>query len=206
MPVEGCPCCVSDEEVAQLHAQPMEKLGEKILDRFIWSATLTWGDLNDLKHFLPRILELALDGQFDLWILAQRLESTKWREWPEVEISALEDAFELAWQIALKSENSGLLQEWLELYAALQEPISRRLLSWMNSENPQLRCEFAAWIASGQWQNQQLPNINELFTSQFTDALETQFFESTDPSCADTFSQAVDLVRSLAVWKSRNEN
>src|SRR5438128_364366 len=59
----------------------------------------TWGDEEDFKHFLPRILELwsedegfLLNGADQLW---SKLESANWREWPENEKQALKNVLDV---------------------------------------------------------------------------------------------------------------
>ena len=60
--VEGCPCCVSAEDQARLRSKPLRLLIDGDLGGFAFSALSTWGTLHDLKHFLPRILELVANG------------------------------------------------------------------------------------------------------------------------------------------------
>ncbi len=205
VPLWGCPCCVSAESVAELHAKPLEKLERDILDTFTWSAALTWGELDDLKHFLPRILELTLAGDFDLWLLSLRLDALQWRDWPLEEVLAVRDFLHFAWRHFVQKEDSDLMGDWLELFSTLREPIIELLWMWADSPSARMRCRFAEWIARGQWQNEKIPDISEMFTPELTGKLETYFFENPNGPDAETFAQAVDLVRSLAVWK-QNEN
>jgi len=62
-------------------------------------ALTTWGEVTDLKHFLPRILELlaqldatqdwAIDGE----LIASKLRYADWRKWPADEQDALTQFF-----------------------------------------------------------------------------------------------------------------
>ena len=61
--VTGCPCCVSPEEEARLHSRQLRELSGDDVGSFAFSALNTWGTLTDLKHFLPRILELYAAGE-----------------------------------------------------------------------------------------------------------------------------------------------
>ena len=56
---EGCPCCVSDSDKRRLFSKPLSDLSPDDLGRFAWKALTTWGTVEDLKHFLPRLLELV---------------------------------------------------------------------------------------------------------------------------------------------------
>lgn len=88
--VAGCPCCVTEEERKRLHARRLRELSATDLDAFAFSALNTWGTLTDLKHFLPRILELyaARELSTDLQILYGKIVQEG--PWADVERKALE--------------------------------------------------------------------------------------------------------------------
>jgi hypothetical protein len=54
--VEFCPHCVTAAEEARLHGAPLRQLDRCALRRYAGRAITTWGTVNDLKHFLPRII------------------------------------------------------------------------------------------------------------------------------------------------------
>lgn len=89
--VAGCPCCVSEEAQARLHAKRLRELGGDALGGFAFSALNTWGTLTDFKHFLPRILELwARDAiGADLQIIYGKFVQDG--PWTDEEWDALED-------------------------------------------------------------------------------------------------------------------
>lgn len=62
----------------------------------------TWGNVDDYRHFLPRIAELISSGQaggsygVDLDMVGNKLAYAKWRAWPDEEQRAIEE-----WLLAL---------------------------------------------------------------------------------------------------------
>jgi len=53
-----CPCCVTPAAMTDLTSRPLGELDDE-LNLFTSNALTTWGDVEDLKHFLPRLLERA---------------------------------------------------------------------------------------------------------------------------------------------------
>src|SRR5436305_1383844 len=79
---EGCPCCVSGDDKKRLFSKPLESLTCDDLGRFAWKVLSTWGTVTDLKHFLPRMLELiALDecAYLDREVLLGKLRLGNWQ-------------------------------------------------------------------------------------------------------------------------------
>lgn len=75
---------------------------------FAGKALTTWGDADDYRYFLPRILELATQpdeqsGWVNLEIIVGKLEYARWRRWPEAEQRAI-DEFLTAWWSATVHE------------------------------------------------------------------------------------------------------
>lgn len=96
--VEGCPCCVGAADQAKLHARPLRALGEEELRRYAFKALTTWGTEDDLRHFLPRILELVAWNQLgiDPQTVLGKLAYGHWERWPGDERAAIR-AFLDAW-------------------------------------------------------------------------------------------------------------
>jgi hypothetical protein len=105
---EGCPCCVSDNDKRRLFSRPLGELTSDDLGRFAWKALTTWGTVEDLKGFLPRLLELlALDDcdTFDLEVLLGKLRLGRWQSWPETERVAVENFLTAIWGNSLAFES-----------------------------------------------------------------------------------------------------
>lgn len=99
----ACAHCVeagvipADAEDA-LHAKPLRALDITALTPYVKEATLGWGSVDDLRHFLPRLLELLAQGHLELphHDIASTLARIGWRWWNAAEREAIE-AFVRAW-------------------------------------------------------------------------------------------------------------
>jgi len=92
--IDGCPCCVSDQDESSLHRKPLHELTAEDLSRYAFKALTTWGTKNDFKHFLPRLFELVpepegITWELDIEVLFGKLRYGKWETWPEGEQKAI---------------------------------------------------------------------------------------------------------------------
>jgi len=62
--MDACPCCVTDEDMGRLCSKELRGLEENDISLYAYKAMTTWGDVEDFKHFLPRIFELASASGF----------------------------------------------------------------------------------------------------------------------------------------------
>ncbi len=71
----------------------MKELTGEDLSLFAGKVILTWGDENDYRFYLPRILELTaeLKTPYDIWTLYSRLEDANWKTWNDDEQTAISD-------------------------------------------------------------------------------------------------------------------
>jgi hypothetical protein len=103
--VQGCDHCVFPEDNDLIHSLALKRLGARELSKFSYKALTTWGDADDLRHFLPRLLELVTTdetvGGIDTPILFGKLRYAGWRQWPEKEQEALLRFFETYWPCML---------------------------------------------------------------------------------------------------------
>ena len=81
--MNGSPLYDLDEWNRSLFSKPLPNLTSEDLSRFAGKAISTWGDTNDLKHFLPRLFELTafLDTPYDVGILYQKLQDGGFQTW-----------------------------------------------------------------------------------------------------------------------------
>ncbi|HYF65229.1 MAG TPA: hypothetical protein VD886_20545 [Herpetosiphonaceae bacterium] len=82
-PVPGCPCCVTAEDQRALAA------GQ--IGRFAFKALTTWGEVEDFKHFLPRLFDHDAEQALD------KLGYAEWRAWPQPEQRAVEEYLAALW-------------------------------------------------------------------------------------------------------------
>lgn len=96
--MEGCPCCVSEGDKSALHSKSLRELTEEDIQRYAYKAMTTWGEVEDFKHYLPRIFELASTTEFivDTFVVLGKLDYAHWKSWPRDEVTAIEK-FLLAW-------------------------------------------------------------------------------------------------------------
>jgi hypothetical protein len=88
--VEGCDCCVDPEDKSELAAAPLRTINNAALDKFASKALTTWGDDDDFKHFLPRLLELETSGGLDSnTAVSSKIVYADWHKWPAEERDAV---------------------------------------------------------------------------------------------------------------------
>lgn len=102
--IEGCPCCVFPKDQERIRIRPLQELTGDDLLYYSGKAMTTWGNVEDFKHFLPRLLELLAfeDYGYMPGILIGKLAFAHWRNWPEVEQAAVEAYFIAIWQVLLQ--------------------------------------------------------------------------------------------------------
>jgi hypothetical protein len=90
-----CDCCVGEADELEIRSAPLRDLTPEQLQGFAASSLMTWGDLIDVKHFLPRLFEIAANEGYpndypDLETLVGLLDRGDWRTWPDGEQAAVE--------------------------------------------------------------------------------------------------------------------
>jgi len=73
------------------------------LGLYVFHAMTTVGDVDDFRHFLPRILELALSTEFPVAreVVPGKLRYAKWTEWPAGESQAVRAYLAELWRTTL---------------------------------------------------------------------------------------------------------
>ena len=135
--VEGCPCCVSAEDEAVLHLQPLRRMTAEHLSRYAFKSLTTWGDEDDFRHFLPRLLELTADPHqydVDLDAITGKLEYAKWTQWPEPEQKAVRFYLLALWHLGLTlPPEEVLLGGYLGAIGLAEEDLAPYLELWQNT-------------------------------------------------------------------------
>jgi hypothetical protein len=114
--LEGSPLKDVDGIFRDITSEPLRKLPADKLSHFAFSSIWTVGDVDDLRHFLPRILELgATTGTLiAIETLASKLKEI-WTDWPAAEQEAIERVFLAAFEYRLhRSPHQLGAWEWLE--------------------------------------------------------------------------------------------
>jgi hypothetical protein len=133
--IPGCEHCVDITLEVPLHANPLRLLSADDLNLYAFKAMTTWGELEDFKHFLPRLLELAAsDHQFDHDYVAYKLDYARWQSWPQEERHAIVRYLLALWRVVLSAYPSPLRHlpagDWLEWLAALGLDLTIYLATW----------------------------------------------------------------------------
>lgn len=101
----GCPCCVSESDIALLHGKTLRNLDGNDLSKYTFKAMTTWGTDEDFKHFLPRILELFATGGLgvDTSVVLGKLNYGGWDKWTEAEKNAVIRVLMASWANRIKN-------------------------------------------------------------------------------------------------------
>jgi hypothetical protein len=130
----GCPCCVNAGDASVLFSRPLERLSADDLRRFTRKVLTTWGDEQDFKHFLPRMLELLvvdLAAPVNCDDVFLKLALAKWREWPSVERVAVEGYIQAIWRRCITDEDVVFhLDGWLGSFAIAGVDLEPFLKEW----------------------------------------------------------------------------
>jgi hypothetical protein len=104
-----------------LRCKKLKELTEEDLSLFAGKVILTWGDENDYKFYLPRILELTADLKtpYDIWTLYSRLEDANWKTWNEDEQTAINDFTIELWSNLLNDNSEKAEREFKDYFHAI---------------------------------------------------------------------------------------
>ena len=214
---EGCPCCVSDADKRRLFSKPLEELTADDLARFAWSALLTWGSVEDLKHFLPRLMELIAINEcapLEREVLLGTLRLAEWKAWPERERDALVEFLNAAWFDCLSSQGGSVwldellcglgravdnLRPYLERWSECRLRTAYEHLVQYVDEN-QARLLKRRHLANSFWSNaepQMLQVVEWLLSPKTSEGLERLFRENADAEFSDALAAAIDRLNGL---------
>lgn len=127
--IEFCECCISADEINVLCTQLVRELSERDLERYSWSAPIAIGTAKDFLYFLPRLLELSLDGVSSLYFLEGLME--RFREQAAARITpeqraALDDFFRQAiLNCCRKPDRAYLIADWFTASAIAGYDVSK---------------------------------------------------------------------------------
>jgi hypothetical protein len=101
-----------------LISKKLRDLTDKDLSLFAGKVILTWGDENDYKFYLPRILELTaeLKTPYDIWTLYSRLEDADWKTWNEDEQTAINNFTLELWNNLLNDNSEKAEWEFIDYF------------------------------------------------------------------------------------------
>jgi len=107
----------------------------------------TVGDVDDFRHFLPRIFELlvdgALTGEIDPEIVLGKLTYGGWFNWPEPEQAAIRAYLGILWQ---RGRCTAEAQSWLCAIARAEPDVLPYLDAWAHDPSPAAQAALAAFL------------------------------------------------------------
>lgn len=158
-PVIGCTCCVSRADQERIASKVLRHLDGYDLERFAWKAMSTWGDENDFKHFLPRILELMSDAKErrdlpDLFVIFGKLGYCK--KWTEHERETVTNYLLEFWRWILaghpgREEDSLTASEYLEAMLYGVDDFAPFLNAWRDMRVPSSLRQLAEMVRYYSW-------------------------------------------------------
>jgi hypothetical protein len=217
-PVEGCPHCTSVADDQRLRGKPLRQLNGDDLERFAFKAVSTLGTVDDLKHFLPRLLEIAgRDGGVggtEFEIVLGKLNYAGWAHWPRAQRAAIEQCLIALWQHLLGAFPASLgadtclcgiaqavddLSPFLDVWRRETSlPAMQHLADFIDSNVPMVpkrrRLRNAFWGERGQQMQQVLDWLVQPATSL---QLEEAFFRFAAEPAAAELSRALDLQEAM---------
>jgi hypothetical protein len=140
--ISGCPCCVSDSDRLTLHSKQLRDLQEDDISRYAFKAISTWGDIDDFKHYLPRIFELLSTTDFivDTFVILGKLDYANWTDWEQEEQDAIID-FLYSWWTDFASNKDYFDREVLIEINKLTKDLPKLLDLWsIDIEKNSFKC------------------------------------------------------------------
>lgn len=141
--VQGCDCCVSPDDQRRLRSKPLRSLEAEDLTRFAFKAMTTWGTVEDYKHHLPRILELAATREgrgspgLDYDVILGKLSHGGLASWPTLEQQALAAYWHAALRSTLEVEDDdGLFASTLRALLPVELDVEGVLAQLAADERP----------------------------------------------------------------------
>lgn len=213
--VAGCPHCVGDDDQRDLRRVPLRQLTGDDVEHYAFKAISTWGDADDLRHFLPRLLELAARGDLtvDVATVVGKLRLAQWSGWPPDQREAIETFAGAWWRRTLTiypapddaatvlqavaqavDDLSPFLSAWLD---PPTEPAARHLAAFIDVLAHSVRRRPTGLVLRGWWHDQPAQLLTWLARPALRDTMESAFFDAGSAPIAAELSAAVDQLAGL---------
>jgi hypothetical protein len=206
-PVQGCPHCVFKDDQERIASKELRQLDDSDLAQFAWKAMTTWGEEDDFKHFLPRILELMSDAReknlLDRFVIFGKLKYCKvWSEQEQESITNYLLAY-WRWILADRPGCEGYYEagSYLGDVTDLVDDITPFLNIWQEMMHvPSSLRHLAAMICYHPWESRLIQHKQSwawLCEDATKEMLEEGFYAYMDESWVEELSLAVDV---LELW------
>jgi hypothetical protein len=210
--MEGCPCCVSNADKEKIHSKPLEKLESDDLSRYAFKALTTWGDVDDFKHYLPRIFELLSTTNFivDTFVVLGKLSYGQWRTWEPSEQNSIETFLYAWWEDLIQTRDFYDTQPFFEILKLTNNNIDKLLELWQIDVHHRSFRNYVDFIfdqyynlvnTRGDFKNMDLSTCEKLkvWIRKNSPTLEAGYFyfESTDQEFAAKISDALYVLERM---------
>ncbi len=131
---DPCMHCHTDADERRLHGAPLRELSAGDLRQFTDGSLMVWGGLGDLKHFLPRILEIAGTEGFDypdVEVVYGHLAYGDLPSWPAPERAAVLGFAMAHWQAVLDDDAD--IEALLAALMLIEDDLTPYLTVWERS-------------------------------------------------------------------------
>jgi hypothetical protein len=155
--LESSPLRDANAILSDLTAAPLRKLSTSQIGYYAGCAITTVGDENDYRHFLPRILELAITEScsmgLDPEVIASKIKLTNWLNWPTPQRTAIAELYRSAFLDLMKpnsvlgDDNIGMAESWLCGFVLLEQNLEPLLEEVLNSRSIVESLHFVTLIA-----------------------------------------------------------
>lgn len=210
---------MGQEEERRLHLSSLRGLGASDLSRYARKAMTTWGGVDDFRHFLPRLFELAahdalgFDIEIDIEILFGKLRCANWEAWPDKEQAAVRKYLHALWSATLRGEiEPHQVEDLLCCLACATDEIEPILEAWVEPPDSYRLQLLASWLLSGEalgnvfWHPEARSRARAwLLDAHISERLEACFFAG-DDAMQDATSRALDgigLLRQAPLRRGR---
>lgn len=205
--VDVCDHCVSPEEVQATRAAPLRELTASVLAPYAGNALSTWGEEDEFRYFLPRLLELIVLEELDGWFYGSLLLNkvgVRWEEWRAREREAIIGLVGVWWERTLKHYPRDVdVMTMIEIIAdGLGLGLDPYLAEW-ESNTTEAAARHMAWLMhdytvgvshDAEWYTV----LTEWITGPAPAAiLERAFYSAGSPEVARSLSDALETHR---VW------
>ncbi len=117
-----CECCQLEADEIKLHNKPLNIMNSKDFGPYPGKAMTTFGDEDDYRHFLPRLLELEALGYYpDLQWILMKLDYAGWKKWDKKEVDAILNFFRVLLSTLPNEKEDGYEYENTEYEEMIEE-------------------------------------------------------------------------------------
>jgi len=211
--IDKCPCgCISNEEEQKLYSKSLKELEAEDIGLYCGKAMTTWGNEDDYKHFLPRIIEIYKNDKWNGWIdldtIHSKLMYGNWKDWEIEEQKQINKFVEIDWQEFVNKSESTIgimdLESYLK-YIALNELLKnwdfprskialRNFVEFFYLNGNEILYSDKTIKINGESMKRELTKLLE--RDSLAKKLEEQFFESEgiNPEYANKISIVLQIV------------